>query len=157
MYRVPAPARRGRVLPVRAAAAVAALVLLTLVAPAVMAQHGSAPPAHRGGGEANLVLPPLDQGRGLLTVGLGVCVLGLLFGLVMMRRVKAMPVHRSLADISALIYETCKTYLFQQGKLLLVLELFIAAIISIGWLIAYESWRGRTAGLDDPHDDGAQL
>ncbi|AZS38009.1 hypothetical protein CVS47_02659 [Microbacterium lemovicicum] len=37
------------------------------------------------------------------------------------------------------------------------LGLFIAAIISIGWLIAYESWRGRTAGLDDPHDDGAQL
>jgi len=37
------------------------------------------------------------------------------------------------------------------------LGLFIAAIISIGWLIAYESWRGRTVGLDDPHDDGAQL
>jgi K(+)-stimulated pyrophosphate-energized sodium pump len=130
MYRVPSPARRGRFLPVRAAAAVAALVLLTLAVPAVFAQHGAASPtAHRGGGEANLILPPLDEGRGLLTVGLGVCVLGLLFGLVMMRRVKAMPVHRSLADISALIYETCKTYLFQQGKLLLVLELFIAAII----------------------------
>ncbi len=130
MYRVPAPVRRGRFLPARAAAAVAALVLLTLAVPAVFAQHGAVPPpAHRGGGEANLILPPLDQGRGLLTVGLGVCVLGLLFGLVMMRRVKAMPVHRSLADISTLIYETCKTYLFQQGKLLLVLELFIAAII----------------------------
>jgi hypothetical protein len=39
----------------------------------------------------------------------------------------------------------------------IVLGLVIAAIISIGWLIAYESWRGRTVGLDDPHDDGAQL
>ncbi|WP_438354208.1 hypothetical protein [Microbacterium sp. CJ88] len=37
------------------------------------------------------------------------------------------------------------------------LGVFIAVIISIGWLIAYESWRGRTVGLDDPHDDGAQL
>jgi hypothetical protein len=39
----------------------------------------------------------------------------------------------------------------------IILGLFIAAIVSIGWLIAYESWRGRTVGLDDPHDDGAQL
>ncbi|MFE1644035.1 hypothetical protein [Microbacterium sp. P01] len=37
------------------------------------------------------------------------------------------------------------------------LGLFLAAIVSIGWLIAYESWRGRTVGLDDPHDDGAQI
>jgi hypothetical protein len=35
--------------------------------------------------------------------------------------------------------------------------LFVAAIISIGWLIAYESWRGRTPRQDDPWDDGAQL
>lgn len=39
----------------------------------------------------------------------------------------------------------------------ILLGLFIAAIISVGWLIAYESWRGRTVGLDDPHDDGARL
>lgn len=37
------------------------------------------------------------------------------------------------------------------------LGIFLALIVSIGWLLAYESWRGRTVGLDDPHDDGAQL
>jgi hypothetical protein len=38
-----------------------------------------------------------------------------------------------------------------------ILGVMIAAVISIGWLIAYESWRGKTPGLDDPFDDGAQL
>ncbi len=57
------------------------------------------------------------------------CVLGLLFGLVTYTRVKSMPVHRSMLEISELIYETCKTYMLQQGKLLLLLELFIGTII----------------------------
>ena len=119
MFRVLDHARPG---PVRLAAAVSALVLLACAAPAALAQHAP-------GGEANLVLPPLTEGRGLLMAGLLVCVLGIGFGLLMMQRVKGMPVHKSMADISALIYETCKTYLVQQGKLLLVLELFIAVII----------------------------
>ncbi len=129
------PARdlgRPRVAPRRlpASAAVLAVAAVVLAAPVALAQHGVGDPAVRhAGGEANLVLPELTHGRGLLTAGLAVCALGLLFGLGMMRRVKRMPVHGSMAEISSLIYETCKTYLLQQGKLLLVLELFIAAII----------------------------
>jgi K(+)-stimulated pyrophosphate-energized sodium pump len=122
MFRALDHARPGSATPARLAAAATALILLLGAAPAALAQHAP-------GGEANLVLPPLTEGRGLLTAGLLVCVLGIGFGLLMMQRVKNMPVHKSMADISALIYETCKTYLIQQGKLLLVLELFIAVII----------------------------
>ncbi|MDO9172243.1 MAG: sodium-translocating pyrophosphatase [bacterium] len=122
MFRALDHARPGSATPARLAAAATALILLLGAAPAALAQHAP-------GGEANLVLPPLTEGRGLLTAGLLVCVLGIGFGLLMMQRVKNMPVHKSMSDISALIYETCKTYLIQQGKLLLVLELFIAVII----------------------------
>ncbi len=122
MFRALDHARPGSATPARLAAAATALILLLGAAPAALAQHAP-------GGEANLVLPPLTEGRGLLTAGLLVCVLGIGFGLLMMQRVKSMPVHKSMSEISALIYETCKTYLIQQGKLLLVLELFIAVII----------------------------
>jgi K(+)-stimulated pyrophosphate-energized sodium pump len=71
------------------------------------------------------------SGRTLLTLGLFVCALGLLFGLVIYTQIKGMQVHKSMAEISALIYETCKTYLFTQGKFLLILWLFIGAIISM--------------------------
>jgi K(+)-stimulated pyrophosphate-energized sodium pump len=88
------------------------------------------------GGEANLVLPDLGQvtfrgvnARTLLISGLGVCVLGLLFGLVIYRQLKNLPVHRSMLEISELIYETCKTYLITQGKFILILELFIGVIM----------------------------
>ncbi len=106
--------------------------------------------AHQGGGEASLVLPDLASvdflgmnGRTLLMWGLGVCVLGLLFGLVILRQIKALPVHGSMREISELIYETCKTYLVQQGKLLMLLELFIGAIIVIyfGVLQGFEPLR----------------
>ena len=53
------------------------------------------------------------------------CVLGLLFGLWTYTAVKNLPVHKSMSDVSAIIYETCKAYLIQQGKFLLILELFI--------------------------------
>jgi len=80
--------------------------------------------------ELDLQLPSLDPGqRQLLFYGLGVCVVGMLFGLWMFNQVKAMPAHRSMLDVSTIIYETCKTYLLQQGRLLLVLEAFIAACI----------------------------
>ncbi|MEO6224073.1 MAG: sodium/proton-translocating pyrophosphatase, partial [Vicinamibacterales bacterium] len=89
------------------------------------------------GGEAALVMPDLSQvsflgvdGRTLLMVGLLVCALGLLFGLVIYTQLKNMPVHASMLEVSELIYETCKTYLIQQGKLLLILELFIGTIIA---------------------------
>jgi K(+)-stimulated pyrophosphate-energized sodium pump len=90
------------------------------------------------GGEANLVLPDLSQatffngavnGRSLLVLGLFVVALGLLFGLVIYRQLKNLPVHGSMLEISELIYETCKTYLITQGKFLLILEVFIGAII----------------------------
>src|SRR5262245_11070049 len=63
--------------------------------------------------------------------GLGVCVLGLVFGMSIFTRLKNLPVHRSMRDISELIYETCKTYLITQGKFILLLEVFIGAIIVI--------------------------
>ena len=89
------------------------------------------------GGEANLVLPDLDQatffggigGRQLLMGGLLVCALGLAFGLWMYKHLQNLPVHSSMRDISELIYETCKTYLQTQGKFLMILELFIGSII----------------------------
>jgi K(+)-stimulated pyrophosphate-energized sodium pump len=92
--------------------------------------------AERAGGEAALVLPPLDlvdvggyNGRTLLMTGLGVSLLGMFFGLVILTQLKNLPVHRSMREISELIYETCKTYLVQQGKFLAILEVFIAVII----------------------------
>jgi K(+)-stimulated pyrophosphate-energized sodium pump len=88
------------------------------------------------GGEAALKLPDLSQvqflgvdGHTLLLFGILFCVFGLIFGLVIYRRLKNLPVHRSMRDISELIYETCKTYLITQGKFLIVLWLFIAVVI----------------------------
>lgn len=90
------------------------------------------------GGEANLILPDLAQarffgdsidGRSLLLGGLLIVVLGLLFGLVIYRQLKNMPVHQSMLEVSELIYETCKTYLVTQLKFLVVLEVFIGAVI----------------------------
>jgi K(+)-stimulated pyrophosphate-energized sodium pump len=100
------------------------------------AVEGQAEQAERAGGEAALVLPPLDlvdvggyNGRTLLMTGLGVSLLGMIFGLVILTQLKNLPVHRSMREISELIYETCKTYLVQQGKFLAILEVFIAVII----------------------------
>src|SRR5262245_32953375 len=88
------------------------------------------------GGEANLVLPDLGaveflglKGSTLLAFGIGVCLLGMVFGLVIYRRLRALPVHAAMREISELIYETCKTYLLTQTKFILVLECFIGAII----------------------------
>ncbi len=92
---------------------------------------------HEGGGEATLVLPDLSSvnflgttpGSTLLSGGLVVCLLGLAFGLVIYRQLKNMPVHKSMREISELIYETCKTYLTTQGKFILLLEVFICVIM----------------------------
>ena len=59
-----------------------------------------------------------------------ISAMGLLFGLVIYAQLKNLPVHASMREVSELIYETCKTYLIQQGKFLLILELFIGAIIA---------------------------
>src|SRR5947209_6404094 len=104
-------------------------------------------PEHQAGGEANLVIPDLSQvtflggirGRSLLMGGLGVCALGLLFGLVMYSQLKRLPVHESMREISELIYETCKTYLIRQGKFILILEIFIGFVILLyfGFLVKF--------------------
>ena len=84
-------------------------------------------------------------GHQILLSGLVVCVLGLLFGAWTYTAVKNLPVHRSMADVSELIYETCKAYLMQQGKFLLILELFIGAV-----MVAYFC-ADRPRGLRDRH------
>jgi K(+)-stimulated pyrophosphate-energized sodium pump len=93
---------------------------------------------HQPGGEANLVIPDLNSvqflgmgGKTLLSYGLIVCVAGLLFALTIYSRLKRMPVHSSMREISELIYETCKTYLQTQGKFILLLWLFIGVIAAI--------------------------
>jgi K(+)-stimulated pyrophosphate-energized sodium pump len=117
--------------------------LAPVVLPALAAQEAAqGTGAHRPGGEVNLRLPDLNQGdflgftgHQILLSGLVVCVLGLLFGLLSYSHVKNLPVHRSMAEISELIYETCKAYMVQQGKLLLVLFCFIGTVIVVYFLL----------------------
>ncbi len=91
------------------------------------------------GGEASLVLPDLStvsivgggSGRALLIAGLVVCALGLGFGVHAYLQLRRMPVHPSMREVSELIYSTCKAYLVQQGRFLLVLWGFIAAVVVV--------------------------
>jgi K(+)-stimulated pyrophosphate-energized sodium pump len=115
-----APTRKGRLM-----LGLMALLALLGVAPA-------------SASEADLLLPDLASrsffgfdGHSLLLGGLVVCVLGMLFGLVMYVQLKNMPVHRSMREISELIFETCKTYLVTQGKFILILEAFIGVVIFV--------------------------
>ncbi|HYG12122.1 MAG TPA: sodium/proton-translocating pyrophosphatase, partial [Pyrinomonadaceae bacterium] len=126
-------------------------VVLMLAAGAAAQSHAAPPesrgtgasaqavaPQHHSGGEANLVLPDLSRveflngsidGHTLLLLGLVICALGLLFGLVIYKQLKNLPVHKSMREISELIYQTCQTYLITQGKFIMILEAFIAVII----------------------------
>ena len=86
--------------------------------------------------EADLKIPDLStvhvlgtNARVLLLAGMGVCVLGMLFGLGMYTHVRKLPVHKSMLEVSELIYETCKTYLLTQGKFILILEAFVGAVV----------------------------
>ncbi len=115
-----APSRKGRLM-----LGLMALLALLGVAPA-------------SASEADLLLPDLASrsffgldGHSLLLGGLVVCVLGMLFGLMMYVQLKNMPVHRSMREISELIFETCKTYLVTQGKFILLLEAFIGVVIFV--------------------------
>jgi len=107
-----------------------------LAAPAAAAQEA----AGHGGGEASLRIPDLNSvqflaagipGHTLLLSGLVVCALGLLFGLVIYGKLKRLPVHEAMREVSELIYETCKTYLLTQGKFLMLLWVFIGAIAAV--------------------------
>jgi K(+)-stimulated pyrophosphate-energized sodium pump len=139
----------------RALVALLLVAAVLLHAPALDAQEGgtatqagAASAPHRPGGEANLVIPDLSRaeflgvpGDTLLTSGLLVCALGLLFGLVIYGQLKRLPVHASMREISELIYETCKTYLVTQGKFILILEVFIGLVILLyfGVLLDFEA------------------
>ncbi len=96
----------------------------------------SAAEPHKGGGEANLILPDLSSvqvlgmsGRSLLMLGLIVALLGMVFGVVTLNQVKNLPAHKSMKDISQIIWETCKTYLVTQGKFIMMLEVLVGIII----------------------------
>ncbi|HRC59514.1 MAG TPA: hypothetical protein PLD53_01020, partial [Candidatus Propionivibrio aalborgensis] len=101
------------------------LVLFAMAAVPAMATTGHV-------SEADLVLPDLSDlslvtffsgtsGWTLLSYGLLVCIGGLIFGAVIYGQIYRLPVHRSMAEVSELIYETCKTYMITQGKFLLIL------------------------------------
>jgi len=130
----------------------AAVFALMLLSSSALAQSGES-----AGGEASLKLPDLSQvpflggidGHKLLMVGLLFCVFGLGFGMVIFTKLKNLPVHRAMLEISELIYETCKTYLITQGKFILVLWAFIAVIIAayFGWLAPVP---GKSVGVTLP-------
>jgi K(+)-stimulated pyrophosphate-energized sodium pump len=121
---------------------IAGLAWLVITASTAMAQTSET----AAGGEANLKLPDFSRvqflgmgGRQLLMFGILFCVFGLIFGLAIYRHLKNLPVHPAIKSISHLIYETCKTYLITQGKFLIMLWVFIAAVIVLyfGVLLNY--------------------
>ena len=128
------------------------LTLILLCSASALAQS-----AESAGGEASLKLPDLSEvtflggwdGHKLLMVGLLFCVFGLGFGLAIFTKLKNLPVHRAMLEISELIYETCKTYLITQGKFILLLWAFIAVIIAayFGWLAPVP---GKSVGVTLP-------
>src|SRR5580698_5827264 len=134
---------------VPAAAGVAKTCAAAMVAMLFTAMAAHAAP--EAGGEANLKLPDLSSvsfiggvnGHNLLLYGILASVFGLVFGMVSYMKLKNLPVHRAMREISELIYETCKTYLITQGKFLLLLEAFIAVVIVLyfGVLLHYEAAR----------------
>jgi len=95
--------------------------------------------------EADLKLPDLGEvhfsalggvsGTHLMMMGIGVCFLGLAFGLIQFFKTEKLPVHKSMSDVSAIIWETCKSYLAQQGKFLAILWLLIGACMVYYFLI----------------------
>ncbi|MDR0504237.1 MAG: sodium-translocating pyrophosphatase [Bifidobacteriaceae bacterium] len=116
------------------ATAIGGAVLALTSATAAFAADGA---SH--GGEANLKLPPLNEvtvfgglsGRVLLYIGLVICLLGLGFGALTYVKLRALPVHQSMREIAEVIFSTCKAYLVKQGRFLLILWIFIAAVIVV--------------------------
>lgn len=98
------------------------LVLLTLISQSVFAS------------EADLKLPsnfPTHPQHSLLIYGLVICFLGLVFGLYLFMNIRGLKAHKSMLDVSEVIFQTAKTYLIQQGKFILILELLIGTCIAI--------------------------
>ncbi len=106
-------------------------------------------------GEADIHLPALDavsfpafggiSGYAILYFGLAVCMAGTLYGLWQYRQIRRLPVHQSMAHVSNIIWETCKTYLFQQGRFLIVLWGLIAACIVYYFLFLQHKSLGDVA------------
>jgi K(+)-stimulated pyrophosphate-energized sodium pump len=143
-----------------------ALLLATIfyAAPTIAQDHppGGGPELNADAGaphdghvsEATMVIPDFAKqefvggmnGRQLLLGGLVVCALGLVFGLVIYMQLQNMPVHKSMREVSELIYETCKTYLITQGKFIAILWVFIAIIMAAYFgLLRDEFGWGKTA------------
>ncbi len=87
-------------------------------------------------GEADIHIPDLSKvqfdglggisGANLMFIGIGICFIGAIFGMFQYFKTRALPVHQSMAQVSETIWETCKTYLFTQGKFLAILWVLIA-------------------------------
>ncbi|MGH7295933.1 MAG: sodium/proton-translocating pyrophosphatase, partial [Polyangiaceae bacterium] len=117
-----------------------ALLLVTLTGFSAFAQvvHPGLAPAHAGGEDSLRVPDLLDTQQffgmpasHLLLMGLAVSAAGIVFGLAIFFQLKNAPVHKSMLEVSELIYETCKTYLFTQAKFLGLLWVFIGAVIVV--------------------------
>ena len=109
-------------------------IVLTVIAVLFSATSGAS------ASELDLIIPNLAEatykiggfeinGNQLLIGGMGICFLGMLFGLWEFFSIKKLPAHQSMLKVSETIYATCTTYMKQQAKLLFVLELFIGACI----------------------------
>jgi K(+)-stimulated pyrophosphate-energized sodium pump len=106
-------------------------------------------------GEADIIIPPLDtvkfdglggiSGAALMYLGILICAIGAIFGVVQYLQTKALPVHESMARVSHTIWETCKTYLFTQGKFLAILWVLIAAcmVYYFGFLTEHKDAAGQ--------------
>ena len=117
---------------------IGSVMLMTLLVMTALIQGAAA-------SEIDLNIPMLDvsyniwgyatTGSQLLLYGMGICVLGMLFGFYEFVKIKGMPAHKLMLNVSETIYETCKTYMKQQAKLLVLLEVFIAACIFLLFLL----------------------
>ncbi len=102
--------------------------------------------------DTSLRIPDLNRatffgigGHTLLVCGMAICALGFIFGLIIYHRLKNMPVHRTMREVSETIYATCKTYLQNQLKFILLLEIFIGAILIIYFGFLAEGTAGHPA------------
>ena len=131
---------------------------LALGGAAALALAGCAPASGSGegavhGGEASLELPDLStvtilgggSGRAFLMVGLLICAMGLGFGVLTYAQLRKLPVHPSMREVAELIYTTCKAYLVKQGRFLMLLWVFVAAIIVVYYGVLINLPLGRVA------------
>src|SRR5260221_1613953 len=109
-------------------------------------------------GDESINIPDLSQvkfdglggvgGLTLMYIGIVICAIGAVFGLVQYKQTKALPVHDSMRNVSNIIWETCKTYLFTQGKFLAILWVLIAAcmVYYFGFLTEHKDAAGQALG-----------